>query len=270
MGHSELFVANINCFHFNNQGQKVKGESSKEDKGQSQEGENAKGEEEQRTQNQNGEKKPDNEKEDKKIDQGKENSNGDDKESDTEKSSEQRETVKEGWWGQSRKDASVIKETATHKNTTTRRLDDGQKAWPQVNVTAFTKAPQELPILNQPTTKSVQNFLPGVKPPSTANSQLYTQTKDNYPPWSGAYVEQLRKEGRTGVSAERNEKGVTRSEGKNSSRKSEGNDEAEKELSQILTEESTRKVPYDEELKNKKDENGNQIYFDFIIFLKFV
>ena len=168
-----------------------------------------------------------------------------------------------GRWTDSRKDVNVIKESATYKNTTLRRFNETMKVGdgrensninqvPQGSIGTYTKAPEELPILSQPTTKSVQNFLPGVKPPVSVSKQVQSERKDVYPPWSGAYVEQLRKGGWTGRQMEGAATGGARSEGTGKQ-----DSKVESGMHHVLTEESTSKIPYDEELGNKKEQTGD-------------
>lgn len=204
----------------------VKGESEKEDKGQS-------------TENKD-EKESENEKEqEKEVTEENKTKDESSKHVGKEKSSDER------------KDHGVIAETATYKNTTLRRLNESK-------IETFTKAPQELPILNQPTTKSVQNFLPGVKPPLMASNKLSGERKDTYPPWSGGYVEHLRKHGWEGLSNEGNVNADVRSSDVQNRTEAKKVGNAGSELGEILTEESTRKIPYDEAVERKYAVKGER------------
>eukprot|EP00794_Sanderia_malayensis_P018253 gene18253-20073_t len=51
-----------------------------------------------------------------------------------------------------------------------------------VTATAFTQPPSELPILNEPTTKSVENYLPAVRPPIEASTQQGNSTNQRLGP----------------------------------------------------------------------------------------
>ena len=169
-----------------------------------------------------------------------------------------------GRWTEGRKYNDVMKESATFENTTLRMLNQTLKPGgasesrvPQGVSGPFTKAPVELPILSQPTTKSVQNFLPGVKSPLSASTQLQSGRMDSYPPWTGAYVEHLRKAERTGPQRESDAKAGARSKGTGK----EGVKD-ESESYQILTEESTRRVPDDGQIGSKREKTGN--VFDIV------
>ena len=170
-----------------------------------------------------------------------------------------------GHWKNTRKDESVIEESATHKNSTVRQLNetlvaDGIKDGSNLNkdtvgtlskgnVGTYTKAPEELPILSQPTTKSVQSFLPGVRPPGPISNQVQSEKSGSYPPWSGAYMKQLRNAGWAGFKVEDD----TNAEAHSDSTWKQGG----MRMNGVLAEESLRKVPYDEEVGSKREKTGN-------------
>ena len=184
-----------------------------------------------------------------------------------------------GHWRNDRKDESVIEESVTHKNSTVRRLNetlgaevvkDGSNLnvnkytvgkLSKGNVGTYTKAPEELPILSQPTTKSVQSFLPGVRPPGSINNQLQSEKSGSYPPWSGAYVKQLRNAGWAGLRMEGDTNGDARSD---STWKQGG--KRMNAMSDVLAEESLKKIPYDEEVGSKREKTGSLLIKTCILF----
>ena len=158
-----------------------------------------------------------------------------------------------------KKNGSVVAETATYRNLTAVKKNE-------TGINASTEAPKELPILNQPTTKSAQNFLPGIRPPSAASNGVNGERKDTYPPWSGGFVEQLRKNGWGTAPSNGYVNADTRKKEIAEGAASEQRRVADSELNQILREES-RKIPSNEEAKNKMELKGFLLYS--LIFIHF-
>ena len=199
------------------------------------------------------------------------------------------ETVEKGGDGKSNanlKDDSVLVESMTHKNTTSRRLTEmeivpgkeqgnvgtvpakeqgnvahsglgynpivhsnifSQERLPQTNITSWTEAPKELPILSKPTTKSVQSFLPGVRPPFLPNNRAPSDRKSVYPVRTDSYDEQMNKYGLRKVEGGSDTSNV-RSKGVDSN----GGSNDNSEQNQVIMEESTNKLLEDGKENNTR------------------
>ena len=166
--------------------------------------------------------------------------------------------VEKGVWSESTKFDGVLNESMTHSNTTVRQLDKTSKAYSRTgynegsqfgNLTSFTKPPEGLPMLSEPTTKSMQNFLPGLKPPSTTYQNLQNDKKYlEFPPWSGGYVKELRKSfPKAGTRVDKVDANI-----KGSASADELDKSVDAQLNKILVEESTKKLPSDESMKQEE------------------
>ena len=216
-------------------------------------------------------------KEDTKGESAKENKEGNAEESTKESKTPSKEVEKggEGKSNANLKDDSVLVESMTHKNMTSRRLTEmeivpgktqgnlgvvpakeqgnvahsslsykpivqgssfSEERLPQTNITSWTEAPKELPILSEPTTKSVQSFLPGVRPPFLPNNRAPSDRKSVYPVRTDSYDEQMNKYGLRKAEGG-SDTGNVRSKGMDNG---ESSDNSEK--NQVIMEESTNRL----------------------------